>query len=154
MTTEPTSHNLNVEAMLPATGSVDFDTTSVIFFDGVCNLCNRTVDFLIRRDKKRVLRYAPLQGQSAKILLDPSMIETLPSVVFKDKDGVYQRSAAVLKAAAKLGGLWPALQIFLLIPRPIRDAVYNWIGKNRYKWFGKRDSCRLPTAEERSMFLS
>lgn len=143
-----------VEGMLPSKAAVDLDTTSVLFFDGVCNLCNRTVDFLIRRDKKHVLRYAPLQGTSAHEMLDASMIEALPSVVFMDKNGVYQRSTAVLRAVAKLGGLWPALMILLVIPRPIRDAVYNWIGKNRYTWFGKRDSCRLPTPAERAMFLN
>ena len=146
--------NRDVEATLPAQKAVDLETTSVLFFDGVCNLCNRTVDFLIRRDKKHVLRYAPLQGSSAREMLDPAMIEALPSVVFVDKNGVYQRSTAVLRAVAKLGGLWPVLLVFLIVPRPIRDAVYNWIGKNRYKWFGKRDSCRLPTPEERAMFLN
>jgi predicted DCC family thiol-disulfide oxidoreductase YuxK len=140
--------------MLPAQQAVDLDTTSVIFFDGVCNLCNRTVDFLIRRDKKRILRYAPLQGDAAREMLAPDFFEALPSVVFLDRTGVYQRSTAVLRAAAKLGGVWSLAKWLLIIPRPIRDSVYNWIGKNRYKWFGKKDSCRLPTPEERSMFLS
>lgn len=143
-----------MEAALPAKDAIDLDTTSVLFFDGVCNLCNRTVDFLIRRDKKRVLRYAPLQGEAAQQMLKPEMIEALPSVVFVDKTGAYQRSAAVLRAVAKLGGLWPAVKVLLIIPRPLRDGVYNWIAKNRYKWFGKRDSCRLPTPEERSTFLN
>lgn len=149
----PESQNSGVEATLPASKAVDLDTASVLYFDGVCNLCNRTVDFLIRRDKKRVLRYAPLQGSSAREMLDAAMIDALPSVVFQDKNGVYQRSTAVLKAVAKLGGLWPVVSVFFIVPRPIRDAVYNWIGKNRYKWFGKKDSCRLPTPEERAMFL-
>lgn len=125
-----------------------------MFFDGVCNLCNGTVDFFIRRDKKRALRYAPLQGEAAKQLLPPDMLEDLPSMVLIDKSGRFQRSTAVLKAASKLGGLWPAVQVFLIVPRPIRDAVYNWIAKNRYRWFGKKDSCRLPTPEERAMFLT
>src|SRR2546423_56842 len=139
--------NEAMEASLLSKQALDLDTTSVIFFDGVCNLCNWIVDFLIRRDKKRVLRYAPLQGTSATELLKPDLIEALPSVVFLDKKGAYQRSAAVIRAAAKLGGFWSAFMVFLIIPRPIRDAVYNWIGRNRYKWFGKRDSCRLPTPE-------
>ena len=148
-----TNQNKNVEAQLPAQQAVDLDTTSVVFFDGVCNLCNRIVDFLIRRDKKRVLRYAPLQGAAARELLDPAMVADLPSVAFKDKSGAYQRSTAVLRAAAKLGGIWSLSLGLLIIPRPIRDWVYNWIARNRYKWFGKRDSCRLPTPEERAMFL-
>ena len=147
------SQNQDVEASLPSKAAVDLDATSVLFFDGVCNLCNRTVDFLIRRDKKHALRFAPLQGTSAQELLDSSKFEALPSVVLLDKSGVYQRSSAVLRAVAKLGGLWPLMKVFLIVPRPIRDAVYNWIAKNRYKWFGKRDSCRLPTTEERAMFL-
>ncbi|MEA2553113.1 MAG: hypothetical protein QOJ65_1289 [Fimbriimonadaceae bacterium] len=148
-----TSQNRVVEAPLPAKNLVDLDTTSVIFFDGVCNLCNGIVDFLIRRDKRRVLRYAPLQGTAAKELLPLEYVNDLPGVAFLDKDGVYQRSTAVLRAAAKLGGAWPVVKIFLLVPRPIREAIYNWIARNRYKWFGKRDSCRLPTPEERAMFL-
>ncbi len=143
-----------MEATLPAKEAVNLDTTSVLFFDGVCNLCNRTVDFLIRRDKKRALRFAPLQGEAAQLMVKPQMIEALPSVVFVDKTGAYQRSTAVLRAVAKLGGLWPVLKVLLIIPRPLRDGVYNWIAKNRYRWFGKRDSCRLPTPEERAMFLS
>lgn len=146
--------NRDVEATLPAKEAVDLDTTSVLFFDGVCNLCNRTVDFLIRRDKRHVLRFAPLQGLAAQEMVKPEMIEALPSVVFVDKTGAYQRSTAVLRAVAKLGGLWPVVLAFLIVPRPLRDGIYNWIAKNRYKWFGKRDSCRLPTPEERAMFLS
>jgi predicted DCC family thiol-disulfide oxidoreductase YuxK len=148
-----TTQNNGVEATLPTKESIDLDTASVIFFDGVCNLCNWIVDFLIRRDKKHVLRYAPLQSQAAKDLLDRKYVEALPSVVFLDNKGTYQRSEAVLRAAAKLGGIWKASKWFLIIPRPLRDAVYNWIGSNRYKWFGKRDSCRLPTPQERAMFL-
>jgi predicted DCC family thiol-disulfide oxidoreductase YuxK len=147
------SQNTNVRDSIPAQTPVDLDTTSVVFFDGVCNLCNRIVDFLIRRDKKHVLRYAQLQGTSAAALLDAKMVSDLPSVAFLDKTGAYQRSNAVLRAAAKLGGIWSLAKWLLIIPRPIRDAVYDWIARNRYKWFGKRDSCRLPTPEERSMFL-
>lgn len=133
--------------------SLDLENTSVLFFDGVCNLCNRTVDFLVRRDKKRLLRYAPLQGPSAASLLHESMIEALPSVVLLENGKAYQRSTAVLRAVSKLGGLWPLAKALLVIPAPIRDVVYDFIGRNRYRWFGKRDSCRLPTQEERELFL-
>lgn len=141
-------------APLPSTTAVDLDATSVLFFDGVCNLCNRTVDFLIRHDKKRVLRYAPLQGTSARELLDANAIQSLPSVVLLDKSGTYQRSTAVLRAVAKLGGPWRLARLLLIIPVTVRDTIYDWIAKNRYKWFGKRESCRLPSPEERAMFLS
>jgi predicted DCC family thiol-disulfide oxidoreductase YuxK len=148
------AQNRDVEATLPAQKSVDLDTASVLFFDGVCNLCNKTVDFLIRRDKKNVLRFSPLQGTTARELLPKEMVEALPSVALVDKNGTYQRSTAILRVAAKLGGLWPVVLVFLVIPAPIRDAIYNWIGKNRYKWFGQKDSCRLPTLEERAKFLN
>jgi len=147
------SQDTPVTSAMPGKPAVDLDTTSVVFFDGVCNLCNRIVDFLIRRDKKHVLRYAPLQGSSAAQLLDAKMVSDLPSVAFLDSTGAYQRSNAVLRAAAKLGGIWSLAKWLLIIPRPVRDWVYNWIARNRYKWFGKRDSCRLPTEEERAMFL-
>jgi predicted DCC family thiol-disulfide oxidoreductase YuxK len=148
------AQNKDVEATLPSTKSVDLDTTSVLFFDGVCNLCNKTVDFLIRRDKKNVLRFSPLQGTTAKELLPKEMVEALPSVALVDKTGTYQRSAAILRVVAKLGGLWPLVLVFLVVPAPIRDVIYNWIGKNRYKWFGQKDSCRLPTPAERAKFLN
>lgn len=147
------SQDAAVKASIAEEQAVNLDTTSVVFFDGVCNLCNRIVDFLIRRDKKHVLRYAQLQGTAAAALLDPKMVSDLPSVAFLDKTGAYQRSNAVLRAAAKLGGIWSVAKWLLIIPRPIRDGVYNWIARNRYKWFGKRDSCRLPTPDERAMFL-
>jgi predicted DCC family thiol-disulfide oxidoreductase YuxK len=124
----------------------------ILFFDGVCNLCNGFVDFLITRDNS--LLFAPLQGLTASHKLSPLLTQTLPSVVLIDEQGrVYLRSAAALRVLTGLGGLWLVLKIFLLLPGFLRDIIYNFIAANRYSWFGKKDSCRLPSLAERDRFL-
>jgi predicted DCC family thiol-disulfide oxidoreductase YuxK len=125
----------------------------VLFFDGHCNLCNHFIDFLIRRDRRGVLNYAPLQGKTAKVKLAPNLYMSLPSVVFLDGDEVYLRSGAALRAIAMLGGIYSLAKIFLLVPAPLRDFVYNTIANNRYRIFGRRETCRLPTPEEKERFL-
>lgn len=124
-----------------------------MFFDGVCNLCNTTVDFLIRRDKKRLLRYSPLQGETAARLLTPEQRGDLRSFVLLDHEGTFVRSTGALRTLAKLGGVWSLAKVLLIVPRFIRDAVYNAIATGRYRLWGKRDSCRVATPEERSLFL-
>lgn len=125
----------------------------IVFFDGVCGLCNKTVDFLIRTDKAKKLRYAPLQGYTAKRLLTKIQIENLESVVYY-RDGKYLvSSTAVLRLLLDVGGLWKILSVFLILPAFVRNAVYFFIARRRYKWFGKSDTCRLPSAEERALFL-
>jgi predicted DCC family thiol-disulfide oxidoreductase YuxK len=125
----------------------------VVFFDGVCGLCNKTVDFLIKWDEDRVLRYAPLQGYTARRLLTKLQVEDLDSVVYY-RDGKYLvRSTAVLRLLLDVGGWWKLLSIFLIMPAFVRDAVYYFIANRRYKWFGKSDTCRMPTPEERTLFL-
>ena len=128
----------------------------VIFFDGVCNLCNGMVDFLVRRDKARRPRYAPLQGETAaRVLLGPQpMPGGDPDTIVLLRDGeLHYRSGAVLRIVAGLGGLWRLAQVLRAVPVPIRDVVYNFVARNRYRWFGRRDMCRLPTADERDLFL-
>ena len=125
----------------------------ILFFDGECNLCNGTVDFLIRRDHGRHLHFASLQGDTAKKLLPQNVREGLDTVVLW-RDGVlFRRSSAVLRAVATMGGLWLLTKVFLLVPAFIRDWFYDCVAKNRFKWFGRRDSCRLPLPEERAFFL-
>jgi predicted DCC family thiol-disulfide oxidoreductase YuxK len=125
----------------------------IVFFDGVCGLCNKTVDFLIRTDHEKKLRYAPLQGYTAKRLLTKIQIENLDSVVYY-RDGKYLvSSTAVLRLLLDVGGLWKILSIFLILPAFVRNAVYFFIAKRRYNWFGKSDACRIPTPEERHLFL-
>lgn len=127
----------------------------IILFDGVCNLCNGSVQFIIKRDKKRVFRYAALQSDVASKELSTrnEAITNIESVILIDGDSVYYRSDAALRIAKHLGSAWPLMQFFLIIPRFARDGLYNFIGRNRYKWFGKQESCMIPTSELKGLFL-
>jgi predicted DCC family thiol-disulfide oxidoreductase YuxK len=126
----------------------------VIFFDGVCGLCNRFVDFVLRRDTHSLFLFSPLQGQTAARRLNAADISDLKTVVVVDGDRAYRKSAAVIHVLARLGGFWRAAAGLLwIVPRPIRDLGYSWIANNRYAIFGKKETCRLPSAEERSRFL-
>lgn len=127
----------------------------IILFDGVCNFCNTSVNFLIRRDPKGLFRFAPLQSETGKRLLERHHLSTtnLDTMVLIEGDRVSTRSTAGLKIARRLSGLWPLLCVFQIVPRPIRDAVYNVIARNRYRWWGKRDTCMIPTPGVREKFL-
>lgn len=125
----------------------------IVFFDGVCGLCNRFVDRLLRWDKQRVLRFAPLQGSTAAARLSTAVGADLDTVVLLDEAGVHTRSEAALRIIAHLGGAWRLIKVLRIFPRVVRDAVYDWIARRRYGWFGKRDACRVPTAAERGVFL-
>lgn len=125
----------------------------VVYFDGVCGLCNRFVDFGLRHDRQRRLRFAPIQGETAAQRL-PSDLATDPTTIVLEEDGNLRfRSDAILRILHLLGGGWRLLGGFRIIPRPLRDVIYDWIARNRYTWFGKRETCRLPTPEEREAFL-
>lgn len=127
----------------------------MLFFDGVCNLCNRSVDFVINRDKTRKFRFASLQGETAAKYAPEYAAEAgLSTVVLLTGHGKYIRSTAIVHVLKGLGGVWKVLGFLLqIIPRPIRDWGYKLVVKNRYRWAGKRDTCRLPTPEERAVFL-
>lgn len=127
----------------------------VIFFDGFCNLCNGAVQFTIERDKRNVFRYASLQSDFAKEKLLPYKVnpDELGSFILLEDGRVYKKSTAALKVAKKFKGLWPLLYAFIIVPKFIRDAVYDFIAKNRYKWFGKQETCWVPTPELKSKFL-
>jgi predicted DCC family thiol-disulfide oxidoreductase YuxK len=125
----------------------------IVFFDGVCGLCNGFVDRLMRWDRKHVLRYATLQGTTAAAQLPATHTQELSTIVYFDGRQVYTRSDAALRIVIRLGGAWKLAGAFFVIPRFARDAVYNWVARNRYQWFGKHDSCRLPSPEERTLFL-
>lgn len=129
---------------------------SIIFFDGVCNLCNASIDFVIQRDKYDQLLVGALQEDlSRKILSNFKVREDyLDSLVLLEKGVIYYKSSAALKIAKHLSGLWPALYLLIFIPKFLRDPIYNWIGNNRYRWFGKKNTCRLPTPAEKAKFLS
>lgn len=127
--------------------------TPIVFFDGVCGLCNGFVDRLMRWDTRRVLRFATLQGSTAATQLPQAHTQELSTIVYVDGEGLYTRSDAALRIVLRLGGAWKLAGVFFLIPRFVRDALYNWVARNRYQLFGKHDSCRLPTPEERGVFL-
>jgi predicted DCC family thiol-disulfide oxidoreductase YuxK len=128
---------------------------NIVLFDGVCNLCNGAVNFLIDRDKNNRLHFASLQsdfGQS--VLRDFAMeVDDFDTFIFLHKDKLFTRSSGALEVMRILGGFWLFLYIFKIVPPFIRDAVYNLISKNRYKWFGKRESCRMPTPDLKAKFL-
>ena len=125
-----------------------------ILFDGVCNLCNSSVNFIIDRDRG-AFKFASLQSSEAQNLLQKSGIDSrkLESIVLVENDAVYNKSTAALRIAGYLKGLWPVAKVFLILPRVIRDFLYDIIARNRYKWFGKQDACRIPTPELRHRFL-
>jgi predicted DCC family thiol-disulfide oxidoreductase YuxK len=126
----------------------------IVYFDGECNVCNAFVDFLIRRDRRRILKYAPLQGETARAHLKPELASALSTMVLEDERGaIYLESSAAIRTIAALGGLYSFMWIFLIVPRFLRDGVYRWVANHRYLWWGKRDTCRVPSAEERAQFL-
>jgi predicted DCC family thiol-disulfide oxidoreductase YuxK len=131
------------------------DKFDIILFDGVCNLCNNAVDFVINRDKKDKFRFAALQDPSAKTILKDYDINKnyLDSIILIRGDDVFYKSKAALEIARNLNGVWPSLYIFTIVPSFIRDPIYNWIAKNRYTWFGKKNTCRIPTPQEKAKFL-
>lgn len=131
------------------------DHKAVILFDGVCNLCNKSVQFIIKRDKKDIFRFTSLQSETGQSLLERHELPTkeLSSFVLVEDGKVYTRSTGALRVARKLSGAWPLLYAFIIVPSFIRDAVYNFIGTNRYKWFGKQESCWLPSPAYKNKFL-
>ncbi|MBK8499719.1 MAG: DUF393 domain-containing protein [Flavobacteriales bacterium] len=126
----------------------------IVFFDGVCGLCNHFVDRLLRMDRARSLHFAPLQGSTAQERLPAGMADAMESVVYLRDGVVLQRSDAALQILIDLGG-WRVLHRgWFIFPRTFRDFVYDWIARNRYRWFGKHETCRIPTPAERSRFLA
>lgn len=126
----------------------------VIFFDGVCNLCNAAVQFVIRHDQQGKFKFTPLQAEYAKVHLIGQIDEKkLNTILLLEKGKLYSKSSAALRVARQLNGLLPLLSVFLIVPKFIRDWVYDLISKNRYKWWGKRESCWVPTPELKSRFL-
>ena len=128
---------------------------AVILFDGVCNLCNGFVQFVIARDRNAYFKFASLQSEEAKEYLKNSSynLNELNSVILWENGNIYSRSTAALKILKRLTGGWPLIYSTIIIPPFIRNGVYDFIAGNRYKWFGKQDSCMLPTPELKSRFL-
>ena len=128
---------------------------SIILFDGVCNLCNSSVNFIIKHDKKTQFAFTSLQSDVAKEILLQFKIKklNLDTIVLIDNGEIYEKSTAVLKILKHLNGGYKLLYAFMIFPKFIRDWVYSCIAKNRYKWFGKKDNCMIPTLEIKSRFL-
>ncbi len=127
-----------------------------MLFDGVCNLCNAAVNFLIDHDPDGRFKFGALQSEAVEPLLVRYGLQTdhLDSFVLIDDEQVFRRSDAALRIAWRLGGAWRLLCPFLLLPRPLRDAAYDWIAANRYHWFGKQEACRIPTPELKAHFIA
>lgn len=129
----------------------------LVLFDGVCNLCSAAVQWLIARDPDARLRYASLQSGAARAALEkvgaPGPGSLPDSIVFIDDEGVHVRSAAAIRIASKLGLPYSLLRGALLVPRPIRDALYRFVARNRYRWFGRREVCMRPSPDLASRFL-
>lgn len=126
----------------------------IILFDGVCNLCNSSVQFILKRDRKGQFGFASLQGEVGQKLIHKfGLNPDINSFVLIENEKVYLESTAALKVCKGLTGGWKLFTAFLIIPRPIRDVVYKIIANNRYKWFGKKESCMLPLPEWKNRFL-
>ncbi|MCZ6758179.1 MAG: thiol-disulfide oxidoreductase DCC family protein [Bacteroidetes bacterium] len=128
---------------------------ATILFDGVCNLCNSSVNFVIDRDRKAYFRFGTLQSEEGVALLRQAAYPDgyLDSILLIENGVVYRESEAALRIARHLSGVWPLFYGFRFVPRWIRDGIYAWIAQNRYKWFGRRDECRIPTPELKARFL-
>ncbi len=133
----------------------NLNSKSVVLFDGVCNLCNSSVNFIIKHDKNSQFLFASLQSDAAKeILLQfPSKITNFDSIVLIEHEKFYEKSSAALRILRHLGGRFKLLYTAVIIPKFLRDKLYNYIAKNRYKWYGKRESCMIPAPELKNRFL-
>lgn len=128
----------------------------ILFYDGVCGLCNSSVNFILDKDKKETMKFAPLQSDHAKnILKDFPETKNLDSLILYDgnKNKIFCKSNAALKVANYLGGIYSLAGIFWIVPRALRDMIYDYIAKNRYKWFGKYDTCRMPQGNVKERLL-
>ncbi|HVU03077.1 MAG TPA: thiol-disulfide oxidoreductase DCC family protein [Polyangiaceae bacterium] len=130
------------------------DPRPVVLFDGVCNVCNAAVNFIIDRDAAGKYAFASLQSDvGKKLLAEHGVPPDLDTIALVEDGAAYTHSEAVLRVAKGLDGAWPLLFSLVVLPRPVRDAAYRYFAKNRYAWFGKRESCRVPTPDVRRRFL-
>lgn len=130
--------------------------TKLILFDGVCNLCNGAINFIIAHDKKKVFRYASLQSEIGQKFLEERNLDatTLDSIILIEPNvAYYHKSTAALEITKHLNGIYPILSVFLILPKSFRDWVYDIVANNRYKWFGKKDNCQIPTPELKNLFI-
>lgn len=147
-------------AFPPARTRADFGdlippgASGVVLFDGYCNLCDRSVRFVIDRDRRRVFRFAPSQSPAAAPFLARCGLGSAPgTIVFVERDGWSVRSTAAIRMARRLGLPWSVATVALILPAGVRDIAYRVIARNRLRWFGQRDTCRIPTPDEAAQFL-
>lgn len=128
--------------------------SAIILFDGVCNFCNSSVNFIIERDKKNYFKFAPLQSEMGQKFIEKFGLSEIDSIITIENNEAFTHSTAALKIAKNLGGFWALFYGFIIVPRFIRDFFYKLFAKYRYKLFGKKDQCMMPTPEIRDKFLS
>ena len=129
---------------------------NLVLFDGVCNFCNNSVVFIIKRDAQAKFQFASLQSDVGQLVLKKYNLpsEEYESIVLVNEDKVFTKSTAALRIAKDLNGLWSLFYFFIIVPKPLRDWVYGVVAANRYKWFGKRDACMIPDDSTQTRFLS
>jgi predicted DCC family thiol-disulfide oxidoreductase YuxK len=140
---------------MPTTANIAYGD-KIILFDGVCNLCNNAINFVITHDKHKTFKFAPLQSAAGQLLIKERGIDTtqVDSIILVDVGSAYYiKSDAALKIAKNLDGAYSYLSYLKVFPFGLRNKVYDYIAKNRYKWYGKKDSCMMPTPELKSRFL-
>jgi len=126
----------------------------IIFFDGVCAMCNTFVNLALRIDRRGIFLFAPLQGTTARELLPPLSDDPREwSMIYLDEKGIHDQLDASLEVYRRLGGVWSVPALARYVPRAIRTPLYRIVARNRYRWFGRKDQCRIPTASERQRFL-
>ncbi|MDB5227196.1 MAG: thiol-disulfide oxidoreductase [Bacteroidota bacterium] len=126
----------------------------IVLFDGVCNFCSSSVQFIIKHDKSNSLKFASLQSPTGQQLLARYHIpKEVDSVIFIDEGRAFTKSDAAFRVAKYFSGIWKASRVFLIVPASVRNFFYDIIAKNRYKWFGKKDSCMIPSPEIRDRFI-
>jgi predicted DCC family thiol-disulfide oxidoreductase YuxK len=128
---------------------------AIVLFDGVCNFCNASVNFVIERDKAGYFKFAPLQSELGESLIKKHGIDpaSTDSVIVVENERVYTHSSAALRIAKRLDGLWSLANVFVVVPKFLRDAAYKLFARNRYRLFGRQDACMMPTPEIRERFL-
>ena len=126
---------------------------SIVFYDGLCGLCDKSVQFLLSIDTKHRLLFSPLQGETAKKKLTTTQRHTLDSIIFYHNGVSLNKSTAILTILKVIGGTWGLLYGFIIMPRFIRDLVYDCVANNRYRLFGKFDQCKIPSPQQKKQFL-
>lgn len=139
---------------MPRVSDAPPDAGPILLFDGVCNLCNASVTWIIKRDRRARFRFAPLQSRFAREALAAHPRPIPDSVILLDRGRVLTRSAAAIGVARRLGLPWSLAAVFWIVPRPLRDAAYSFIAARRYRWFGKQDACMVPTPALRTRFIN